>query len=88
MVTRTAGNKNSLVGRDSVRFLSIFAKEADKMVLTQEKIKNCTPIGKKPKKSSFIPRTQYEETEMMAAINAVKDGTPEATELMVSLGLR
>ncbi|KAF6212455.1 hypothetical protein GE061_012978 [Apolygus lucorum] len=46
------------------------------MVLTQEKIKNYAPIGKKPKKSSFIPRKQYEESEMMAAIDAVKNGTP------------
>ncbi|KAF6211634.1 hypothetical protein GE061_012147 [Apolygus lucorum] len=30
MVTRTAGNKNSLLGGDSVRFLSIFAKETPK----------------------------------------------------------
>ncbi|KAF6211778.1 hypothetical protein GE061_012293 [Apolygus lucorum] len=58
------------------------ANLAYKMVLTQRlarKKASNTPIGKKSKKSSFIPRKQYEEGEMMAAIDAVKNGMPVAT---------
>ncbi|KAF6205447.1 hypothetical protein GE061_019619 [Apolygus lucorum] len=89
-ITEPAPVQRKITVHDEVPILSettkIMAKrnnrEAYKMVLTQRlarKKASNTPIGKKSKKSSFIPRKQYEEGEMMAAIDAVKNGMPVAT---------